>query len=403
MKIAVFYDLPYGGARRTLYSHLSALRDAGNNMEIWTLTEWPDERDFSQFGKIHNLNIDKNKISALQSKFKNPKFFWQTSKMIKQIENYQKICAEEINAGNFDIVFVNSCSITYMPYIGKFLKVPSVLYLGEPYRWLYEAMPDNPWAAPPPPRVHFKAIKKIVKDFFVIYSKRLQVRQEIECAKTYHKILVNSYYTKESLLRSYGAESEVCYWGVDTSLFKYAIDEKENYVVGLGLLYPPKGQDRVIRLMSQIDKNIRPVLKWISNGCDTGYLNRLQKMAGELQVQFEFYESIPDNELIEKLAKALFMIYTPRLEPFGLAPLEANSCGTFVIGIAEAGVRESIKHGINGYLINSETDRNFKIYAEKFIENKNIALDLGRQAREYVCNTWSINKLKTNIIDTLNK
>jgi glycosyltransferase involved in cell wall biosynthesis len=403
MKIAVFHDLPYGGARRTLYSHLSALKDAGNEIEIWILTDWPDERDFSRFGKIHDLNIDRKIISKLQGEFKNPRHFFQTSKLIKQIGSYQQQCANEINSGNFDFAFINSCSITYMPYIGKFLTIPSILYLGEPYRWLYEAVPDNPWMAPCFSKLK---LKNILKDFFVIYSKRLQVRQEIDCAKRYNKILVNSYYTKESLLRYYGLESEVCYWGIDTSLFKYNIFkyniiEKKDYVVGLGLLYPPKGVDRAIKLIGQIDKTIRPELKWISNGCDTNYLKQMQDLARELNVQFSFYENIPDSELIEKLAQALFMIYTSRLEPFGLAPLEANSCGTFTIGIAEAGIRESIKHGINGYLVNGIYDANFKKYAEEIIKDKNYAIQLGKQSREYVCKNWSIPNLKNNLIDKL--
>jgi len=45
------------------------------------------------------------------------------------------------------------------------------------------------------------------------------------------------------------------------------------------------------------------------------------------------------------------MVYSARLEPFGLAPLEANACATPVVAVAEGGVRESIRNGVNGVLI----------------------------------------------------
>ena len=58
-----------------------------------------------------------------------------------------------------------------------------------------------------------------------------------------------------------------------------------------------------------------------------------------------------DQELVSPLSRAKFMIYAPRLKPFGFAPLEANSCGTSVIALAEGGVRETVKDGINGHLV----------------------------------------------------
>ncbi len=50
------------------------------------------------------------------------------------------------------------------------------------------------------------------------------------------------------------------------------------------------------------------------------------------------------------------MLYTSQLEPFGLAPLEANSCGTPVVAVAEGGVRETIKDGLNGFLVDDEPE-----------------------------------------------
>ena len=98
------------------------------------------------------------------------------------------------------------------------------------------------------------------------------------------------------------------------------------------------------------------------------------------------------------VSKARFMIYTPRLEPFGLAPLEANACGTSVIGIAEGGVRETITHGRNGFLIDGVYDETFSAYAEPLLTDKDAAIAMGRQARTFVQENWSYARLKENIV-----
>ena len=63
------------------------------------------------------------------------------------------------------------------------------------------------------------------------------------------------------------------------------------------------------------------------------------------------------------------MIYTPRLEPFGYAPLEANLCGLPVIGIAEGGVRETIIDGINGFLTPTEDSERLGNIITQLMEN----------------------------------
>jgi glycosyltransferase involved in cell wall biosynthesis len=54
-----------------------------------------------------------------------------------------------------------------------------------------------------------------------------------------------------------------------------------------------------------------------------------------------------DENIVELLNRAAVMVYSARLEPFGLAPLEANACATPVVAVAEGGVRESIRNGVN--------------------------------------------------------
>lgn len=63
-------------------------------------------------------------------------------------EDMEKACkrsVEEIEAGNFDLLFANSSLPYNIPYVMRHARIPKVLYLQEPRRYLYEASPILPW------------------------------------------------------------------------------------------------------------------------------------------------------------------------------------------------------------------------------------------------------------------
>ena len=104
-------------------------------------------------------------------------------------------CAEEIRDGTFDVLFANSCLSFRVTAIGRFVDIPSLLYLQEPYRWLYEALPRPPWAADermagwwhePRPLVH--ALKRAV----VGRRNQVLIREEARNARAFDIIACNS-------------------------------------------------------------------------------------------------------------------------------------------------------------------------------------------------------------------
>jgi len=121
-------------------------------------------------------------------------------------------------------------------------------------------------------------------------------------------------------------------------------------------------------------------------------------------VGFEPKVGVDDDELVNTLNRAAMMVYAPRLEPFGLAPLEANACGVPVIAIAEGGVRETVIDGVNGLLVEPDIKstaaaidhlRNEKLYARK----------LGESGTRLVTEKWSlrasIDRLERKLTDLM--
>ncbi len=83
------------------------------------------------------------------------------------------------------------------------------------------------------------------------------------------------------------------------------------------------------------------------------------------------------------------MIYAPRLEPFGFAPLEANACGLPVIAVAEGGVRETIIDGLNGLLVEND-GKELARAINSLTRNKDYAHKLGENGRKIITQKWSL-------------
>ncbi len=407
MKIAVWHNLNSGGAKRALYHHVKGLLERGHHIEAWC----PDTVDqaYLPLNELIKENIIPIKANNHLFNRARRRILGPVSRMNERISNIKQHClecAEQINNKGFDVLFANSSSDFHISFIGLYVKIPKIIYLGEPYRKLYEASPVLPWIAPETDNLSFfhpvNAFKKIcqsLKETINTYALRIQAREELRAAKSYDRILVNSYFSRESVLRAYGLNPWICYLGINPDMFHQPNKPKEAFVVGMGSLQHTKGIDRAIKAIAAIPKSKRPKLIWIANTKAKKYKDKMQKLASSLQVDLDFQIRIPDHRLKDLLSCAAVMIYRSRLEPFGLAPLEANACCTAVIGIAEGGIRESVISGENGILINNEAPHEIAEAILSFTENLDYATEFGIKACKHVRNIWD----SENAIDELEK
>ncbi|MBT8060264.1 MAG: glycosyltransferase family 4 protein, partial [Gammaproteobacteria bacterium] len=217
---------------------------------------------------------------------------------------------------------------------------------------------------------------------------RILARQELNSARAYDRILTNSRYSRESMLKAYGIDAGVCYLGIDAELFRPTGAERTRTVVGVGSFDRIKNIEFVIRAVALLD-DLRPRLVWIGNSGEAAYQEELPVLAESLGVDYSPRLMISDAEMVEILNTACVMAYAPRLEPFGLTPLEANCCGLPVVGVAEGGVRESISHGNNGLLVDAEPAA-MAGALRTFLEDPQGAAEFGRRARAWVLEHWSM-------------
>jgi glycosyltransferase involved in cell wall biosynthesis len=396
MKIAVWHNLPSGGGKRALYHHVRGLVERGHTVESWC----PPTADqtylpLSELVTEHIVPFSWQPIAAKTYIGKLKAEYFNITDKIKAMDKHCQQCAQEINDGGFDLLFANACLFFRTTSIGRYVKIPKTIYLGEPFRPLYEAMPKPPWMALTPPKTSWRS-PKYLQSFLLDLSKaqgwRIQIREEWLNAQAFDRILVNSMFSRESVLRAYGLDAKVCYLGVDTDLFRPTGVERENFIVGIGGIYLGKGIDRAISALGAIAASQRPELIWIGNFSSESYQKEMEKLAKSLGVKVTFKVRITDEEIVDLLNRAAILIYTTRLEPFGFAPLEANACGTPVVAIAEGGVRETVKEGINGFLINDDDPVAIGEAILKLLERPALARQIGERAKQYIIENWTWNE-----------
>ena len=394
MRIAVWHNLPSGGGKRALYYHVRGLIERGHSVEAWCPST--SDRNYLPLSELiteHVLPIDIGQKG--KSVARNPLLGLHGDQLrrAKALDEHCRQCAYEINRRNFDILFANSSIIQAVSSIGRYVKAKKVLYLQEPNRWLYEAGEGGlPWVAIPAATRSWMR-PRYIRWFLwnLIDTQRLRVlaRDERLNASAFDLILVNSYFSRETLLRLYGLDSTVCYLGVDTQLFVNHQHIRENFVVGVGQLTPSKNVEFVIKAVAKIGIP-RPRLVWIANMGADWYYEKMRSLAESYEVTFEARASIDDNELVDILNRATAMVYAPRLEPFGLAPLEANACGLPVVAVAEGGVRETIIDGVNGFLVQHQPQMMAQAI-QRLAHDKDLAAQLSKNGSKIVQEKWSVN------------
>ena len=214
--------------------------------------------------------------------------------------------------------------------------------------------------------------------------------------------VVNSYFSRESLLRIYGTNSFVSYLGIDTTVFKPLDLSEEDFVLSVGSCLPHKGYEFIINSLARINENMRPKFVIISNQGDILWQRYLENLANKNGVNLEILNLIDDKNLVELYNQSKLVLYAPYLEPFGLVPIESMGCGTPVVAVKEGGVRETIINGETGLC----SDRDEDLFAEavtKLLSNDEKRHQMSQNAIKLVNDFWNIDDAAKRLLYHLNR
>lgn len=381
MKIAVYHNLPSGGGKRALYEMTRRLAER-HTVDVYTLsTANHDFCDLRPLSHQHSvtpfapLKLARRPFGRLNQGLRTLDLF--------RVRQVQRDVARRIDAGGYDVVFAHNCQFAQSPAVLEFLSTPGAYYCAEPPRLMYEppiARPYNTFSRAQQIGNWFDPLPGLYRAALKHFDRRALRAADL--------VLTNSAYSREALYRIYGVFARVGYLGVDIERFTPLKLPRQDFVLSVGMLNPAKGFDFIIRSLALIDAARRPRLVLVGNAADQRERAYLENLARESRIDLQIKTQISDEELVRLYNTARLVVYAPIMEPFGFVPLEAMACGTAVVGVREAGVRESVIDGETGRLVDRDPAQ-LAAAIDALLDRPAEADRLGSNGRQRVATQWT--------------
>jgi glycosyltransferase involved in cell wall biosynthesis len=170
-------------------------------------------------------------------------------------------------------------------------------------------------------------------------------------------LAVNSHAALADAGQTYGVPAEKCkVWRnslPDPELYirLHASSDREDLVVCAGRFDRTKGQDILIQALALCRERLETTkIEFLGDG---PLLDSMRRRAAELglgaRCQFRGFVSHP--EVIDRMSGARLTVVPSRSEAFGLVNIESMSVGTPVIASSVDGIKEIVRHGVDGVLV----------------------------------------------------
>lgn len=170
----------------------------------------------------------------------------------------------------------------------------------------------------------------------------------------------------------------------------------EKIVLHASNFRPVKRIDTVMKVFAHVAASIPSRLVLMGDGPE---IPLAEKLALEFGIQ-DRVTFLGGNESVDEIFPVADVFILPSdHEGFGLAALEAMSCGVPVIGSAVGGMREFVKSGVNGFLFDPEDIDGMGQTMQDLLSDNALRLSVGRNARCSAKELFSLEKIVAQYIE----
>jgi len=220
---------------------------------------------------------------------------------------------------------------------------------------------------------------KLIKAIYILFARVLSrlllhplKRSPID---TYSLITANSEYTRSHIMRLWDRESEVLYPICDDMNLRNI--KKEKIILNVGRFFANNGENHHKRQDFLLETFSKMTDLWqkgwelhfagsVAEDAEAlKYILKLLKSSNDLPVKFHFNSSYKELKSLYNQATIYWHAtgygsdpekHPEKQEHFGITTVEAMSAGSIPIVINTAGQKEIVKHGVNGFLWNSQSE-----------------------------------------------
>lgn len=181
---------------------------------------------------------------------------------------------------------------------------------------------------------HYLTEAQLTKGIKGLYAKYVlhKLRQwDVISTNRVDHFIANSRYIANRIEKIYRRKAEVIYPPVDTSTFTVT-PHKEDFYFTASRMVPYKNIELIVRAFGQM-----PQKKLYVAGTGPDF-TKISKIAKENVTLLGF---LSQEELVQYLSNARAFLFAAK-EDFGILPVEAQACGTPVIGYGKGGLNETV-------------------------------------------------------------
>lgn len=355
MRIAVYYNLPFGGAKRVVQEHVKGLRSLGHTVDVYTQDP---SHDMFDPGKEANEEF-RYKYLPLKTSFPLLSRIAHDLQTFTVLKNLHKKIAQDIDAREYDIALIHTDILIQSPFMLRFLKTKNVYFCLEPLRMAYEyslTISDN-----------LSPVNKAYETLNRFIRKSIDRTN----ARAAMNTLALSYFGREYMIHAYNLYPRISYLGVTETVFKPKKVKKKNQILFVAEPEYIYGYDLAKAAIELIPAEKRPELKMVFGTKKT--------------------QRITEEALVRLYSESLVTLSLSRFDTFGLVPLESMACGVPVIALRVAGYRETMVDGGTGFLTEFDPqDIANKIM--RFIDEPHLAGEMGIKGRKWIEEKWTWKK-----------
>ncbi len=367
MKIAVFYNIAFSGAKRVVQEHVMGLRSLGHFVDVYTTDSAKDI--FSPADKSNNAYLYSIKPIYINFPLLN-RFKSDFIDTFLSLRGIHKKIAKDIDKKKYDIVLVHTDISTQAPFLLRYLKTKKVYFCLEPLRNAYEYS------------LRFKEnvifLKKIYENINRWFRKQIDRTNTLSS----DHILALSLFGRERIISAYDLYPNISYLGVNEKLFRPKKTKKKKYIFFVAEKQSIYGYDLAIKAMDLVPKELKPefkIVSWRKNNS----------------------KRLSDEELVDLYNQSLVTLSLSKFDTFGLVPLESMACGVPVIALNVAGYRETVIDNKTGYLVDFDP----QAIADKIVyllTHPEVIESMGKNGREWVKQKWTWESQINNLEKMLN-
>ncbi len=321
MKKALIHDWYYvnGGAEKVIHSFNNIWDDFDHHALIDFLPK--KDRNYVFSGKS-----DKVKTSFIQklptSKSNHRKFL-----------QWFPLAIEQFDLSEYELIISSSTSVAKGVLTNS--SQLHISYIHSPMRYAWDLYHQY---------IKESGLNKGLKGWYakkVLYKMRMW---DVLSTNRVDFIVANSKHIAKRIKKVYNRDSTVIYPPVDINSFSLE-SNKDDYYITASRMVPYKKMDIIVEAFSQLkDKK----LIVIGDGPD------MAKIKAKATPNIEILGHVSFQELVKYMQKAKAFIFAAE-EDFGIVPVEAQACGTPVIGYGKGGTLETVNENDSGLFFYKQT------------------------------------------------